>query len=116
MRDNSRTAPTTDTLLERAREIARLAAEQAPAIEQQRRLPDELMQALKDSALLRVLQPAHWGGYERDLRTFLRVATEIAKAIPQPAGCTVFSASTTSGSAMLNRNCKRNSGGKIRAC
>ena len=79
MRDNSRTAVTTDTLLERAREVARLAAEQAQAIEQQRRLPDELMQAMKDSELLRVLQPAHWGGYERDLRTFVRVATEIAK-------------------------------------
>ena len=37
------------------------------------------MQALKDSELLRVLQPAYWGGYERDLRTFLQVATEIAK-------------------------------------
>ena len=37
------------------------------------------MQALKDSELLRVLQPAYWGGYERDLRTFLQVATEIAR-------------------------------------
>ena len=57
MRDNSQTALTTDALLERAREVARLAAEQAQTIEQQRRLPDVLMQALKDSELLRVLQP-----------------------------------------------------------
>ena len=56
MRDNFQTALTTDALLERAREIARLAAEQAQTIEQQRRLPDALMQALKDSELLRVLQ------------------------------------------------------------
>lgn len=79
MRDNSQTALTTAALLERAREVARLAAEQAQTIEQQRRLPDALMQALKDSELLRVLQPAYWGGYERDLRTFLQVATEIAR-------------------------------------
>ena len=70
---------TVDTLLERARQVARLAAEQGQAIEQQRHLPDDLMQALKDSDLLRVLQPAYWGGYERDMRTFVQVATEIAK-------------------------------------
>ena len=70
---------TMETLLARAREVARLAAERGQAIEQQRHLPDTLMQALKDSELLRVLQPAYWGGYEQDLRTFIRVATEIAK-------------------------------------
>jgi 3-hydroxy-9,10-secoandrosta-1,3,5(10)-triene-9,17-dione monooxygenase len=79
MRDNNPTDMTADALLERAREIAQMAAEQTQAIEQQRRLPDELMQALKDSGLLRILQPAHWGGYERDLRTFIEVATEISK-------------------------------------
>jgi 3-hydroxy-9,10-secoandrosta-1,3,5(10)-triene-9,17-dione monooxygenase len=55
-----------------------MAAERAQAIEQHRRLPDDLMQALIDSGLLRVMQPAHWGGYEMDLGTFVRVATEIA--------------------------------------
>ena len=68
-----------DALLERAREVAQLAAERTQAIEQQRRLPDDLMAALKDSGLLRILQPAHWGGYEMDLGTFIRVATELAK-------------------------------------
>ena len=82
MRDHSQTAPTTEALLERAREVARLAAEQASAIEQQRRLPAGLMRALKDSGLLRVLQPAHWGGYERDLQTFLRVASQTRRSEP----------------------------------
>lgn len=70
---------TLDALLERARAIARLAAERTQATEQQRHLADDLTAALKGSGLLRVLQPAHWGGYELDLGTFLRVATEIAK-------------------------------------
>jgi 3-hydroxy-9,10-secoandrosta-1,3,5(10)-triene-9,17-dione monooxygenase len=56
-----------------------MAAERTQAIEQQRHLPDDLMKALKESGLLRVLQPSHWGGYEMDLGTFVRVATEIAK-------------------------------------
>jgi 3-hydroxy-9,10-secoandrosta-1,3,5(10)-triene-9,17-dione monooxygenase len=56
-----------------------MAAERAQAIEQQRRLPDDLMKAMIDSGLLRILQPVHWGGYEIDLGTFVRVATEIAK-------------------------------------
>ena len=68
-----------DALLERAREVAQLAAERTQAIEQQRRLPDDLMAALKDSDLLRIMQPAHWGGYEMDIGTFIRVATELAK-------------------------------------
>ena len=68
-----------DALLERAREVAQLAAERTQAIEQQRRLPDDLMATLRDSGLLRILQPAHWGGYEMDLGTFIRVATELAK-------------------------------------
>ncbi len=79
MRENQPSQITVDALLERARGIAQMAAERGQAIEQQRRLPDDLMQALKDSGLLRIMQPSHWGGYEMDLRTFVRVAAEIAK-------------------------------------
>jgi 3-hydroxy-9,10-secoandrosta-1,3,5(10)-triene-9,17-dione monooxygenase len=56
-----------------------MAAERTQAIEAQRHLPDDLMKALRESGLLRILQPAHWGGYEMDLKTFVHVATEIAK-------------------------------------
>jgi alkylation response protein AidB-like acyl-CoA dehydrogenase len=70
---------TVDTLLDRARGIAQMAAERRQAIQQQRHLPDDLVQALRESNLLRIMQPAHWGGYEMDLGTFVRVATEIAK-------------------------------------
>lgn len=79
MRENHQSQMTVESLLERARGIAQMAAERARAIEQQRRLPDDLMEALRESGLLRTLQPARWGGYEMDLGTFVRVATEIAK-------------------------------------
>ena len=79
MHEDQHADMTLDALLERAREVARLAAERTHAIEQQRRLPDDLTQALKDSGLLRILQPVHWGGFERDMRTFVQVASEIAK-------------------------------------
>lgn len=79
MQDTQHSDRTVDALLKRARGIARLAAERSQAIEQQRRLPDDLITALRESGLLRILQPSHWGGYEMDLGTFVRVATEIAK-------------------------------------
>jgi 3-hydroxy-9,10-secoandrosta-1,3,5(10)-triene-9,17-dione monooxygenase len=68
-----------DALLERARGIAQLAAARTQAIDQQRRLSDDLITAIKESGLFRVMQPSCWGGYEMDLGTFVRVATEIAK-------------------------------------
>ena len=79
MRENQQPERMLDSLLGRARGIAQMATKQTQAIEQQRRLPDDLIQAMRDSGLLRILQPAHWGGYELDLRTFVQVATEIAK-------------------------------------
>lgn len=70
---------TVESLLARAAEIAEMAAARRHLIQQQRHLPDDLTQALRTSGLLRVMQPAHWGGYEMDLGTFVRVATEVAK-------------------------------------
>jgi 3-hydroxy-9,10-secoandrosta-1,3,5(10)-triene-9,17-dione monooxygenase len=79
MPETTSVALTIDTLLDRARGIAQMAAERRQAIQQQRHLPDDLVQALRESDLLRIMQPARWGGYEMDLGTFVRVATEIAK-------------------------------------
>ena len=79
MAENQQAKKTFDTLLEQARGIARMAAERTQAIDRQRRLPDDLITAIKDSGLFSIIQPSHWGGYEMDLGTFVRVATEIAK-------------------------------------
>lgn len=79
MAENRQTERTVDALLEQARGIAQMAAERRQTIEQQRRLPDDLITAIKESGLFRIMQPSYWGGYEMDLGTFVRVATEIAK-------------------------------------
>lgn len=79
MQERQSSQVSVDVLLERAREIARMAAERTQLIDQQRRLPDDLLTALKESGLFRAMQPSYWGGYEMDLGTFVRVATEIAK-------------------------------------
>lgn len=79
MQEHQSSHVSVDVLLERARGIARMAAERTQIIDQQRRLPDDLLTALKESGLFRVMQPSYWGGYEMDLGTFVRVATEIAK-------------------------------------
>ena len=72
------TKPTATELLERARSVAQLAAHRAQETERQRYVADDVISAMKDSGVLRVLQPSYWGGYEMDLATFVRVGVEIA--------------------------------------
>ncbi len=79
MPESQPSTPTLDSLLEKARDIAQMASERAQLIEEQRHLPEDLLEALRGSGLLRIMQPAYWGGYEMDLGTFVRVASEIAK-------------------------------------
>ena len=61
MAENQQAKKTFDTLLEQARGIARMAAERTQAIDRQRRLPEDLITAIKDSGLFRIMQPSHWG-------------------------------------------------------
>jgi 3-hydroxy-9,10-secoandrosta-1,3,5(10)-triene-9,17-dione monooxygenase len=70
--------PTVTELLDRARNLAQLAASRAQETERQRHLADDVMSMMRESGVLRVLQPTRWGGYEMDLDTFVRVGTEIA--------------------------------------
>jgi len=78
-------SPTREELLKR---IAALA----PAIEQRRDeadrirdVPAETISELSGAGLFRVLQPARWGGYESDPRTFLAIQNVIAEACPSTA-------------------------------
>ena len=70
MSENRQTERTLDALLERARGIAQLAAARTQAIDQQRRLPDDLITAIEESDLFRVMQPSRKG-------LMLRCADEI---------------------------------------
>lgn len=76
----SMTSPTDDELRANARALLpeiRARASEADAL---RRIPDETIAAIRDAGLFRILQPARWGGYERDIQLFFDVGMELASA------------------------------------
>ena len=70
---------TTLPVKERARQIADLARSVADRIDADRRLPAELVSALRDSGLLRAGAPVEVGGLELPAGTALRCAEEVAR-------------------------------------
>ncbi len=74
-------------LLGVARELAPAIAAASDAIERDRRLPPELVEALADAGIFRMLVPASLGGGESDILTFIRVLEELAKADASTAWC-----------------------------
>ena len=78
-RDNAASIPTASALIERARALVpRLIAAGAQG-ERDRRLPDEMIGAMKEAGLFRALQPKRWGGYEADLATYYDVEMVLAE-------------------------------------
>jgi 3-hydroxy-9,10-secoandrosta-1,3,5(10)-triene-9,17-dione monooxygenase len=71
---------TSDTALEKSLELAPVLRERARSTEQARRIPDETMAALKDSGLLRLLQPSHYGGAEADPQDYLEAVYALSAA------------------------------------
>ncbi len=70
-----------------ARAIATLARDLAPETERGRRLPDDLLAALRDSGLLRAGAPAEVGGLELAPEVSLRAAEEIARGDASAGWC-----------------------------
>ncbi len=70
-----------------ARDLAPRVAAAGDAIERDRRLPADLVDALADAGLFRMLVPASVGGAETDVITFIRVLEELAKADASTAWC-----------------------------
>ncbi len=64
--------------LARVRALAPLIAASAEAIERERRLPEELVAAMKQADLFRMLLPRPFGGAELDPPSFVRVIEAIA--------------------------------------
>ena len=56
--------PTSDELITRARALVSVLQERAQRCEDQRRVPEETIQDFKRAGLLRMCQPARYGGYE----------------------------------------------------
>ncbi|TPQ36652.1 acyl-CoA dehydrogenase [Bradyrhizobium guangdongense] len=74
-------------LVERARAIAPLIADEADAIERTRRLTPAVVNALVDNGLYRALLPQSLGGAEAAPEMFMQMLEEIAKADASTAWC-----------------------------
>lgn len=74
--------PSEADLLARAETLAPRLAERTPDTDTLRRLPDQTIRDFQQAGFFRMLQPARFGGYELDPRTFFRVQTIIASACP----------------------------------
>ena len=78
-----------ETLLTRAREIRPLLQRAAAQTDSLRRLPDEVVRALRDTGVCRLMVPKRFGGYQTSVRTYIEVMAEIG----QGCGSTAWVAS-----------------------
>jgi indole-3-acetate monooxygenase len=82
-------------VLARAREIAELARGMADDIDSARRLPTELVEALRDSGLLRAGAPVEVGALELPAATALRCAEEVARGDASAGWCVSIGITST---------------------
>ncbi|MCH2172691.1 flavin-dependent monooxygenase [Myxococcota bacterium] len=68
-----------DEFLKRLDELLPAIGERAEETEALRRIPDATIQELRDSGLMKALQPARWGGSELDPLTLYRAARAIGR-------------------------------------
>lgn len=66
-------------LVERARKLSSLLAEQAYDAEKLRRPTDDVIQALKDAEIFKLMSPRIYGGLELDLDTFFEVGLALSE-------------------------------------
>jgi indole-3-acetate monooxygenase len=78
-----------------AQELTTLARELAPSIESNRRLPDELLRALRSSGLFRAGAPASVGGPEAAPAVTLRYAEAIARGDASTGWCVSIAATSS---------------------
>jgi alkylation response protein AidB-like acyl-CoA dehydrogenase len=67
-------------LIERATALHPLLREHAPKIDADRRVPDEVIEALTRAELMRLSIPKRYGGLGTDMRTMLEVSAAVAEA------------------------------------
>ena len=70
---------TKNVLVDRARALIPKFREYSQEIDKTSRIPDEIVEELKNQGLLKVLRPHMFGGYQTNMRTFTEVVTEIAR-------------------------------------
>ncbi|WP_280249068.1 acyl-CoA dehydrogenase family protein [Nocardia abscessus] len=88
-------SPSRAELVEHAAKLAPLLRSRAQWIDENRRLPDDVIAAVEESSLLRMQVPAQYGGYESNVRDFVEVLAEIARGNTSVAFCLSIYASLT---------------------
>jgi 3-hydroxy-9,10-secoandrosta-1,3,5(10)-triene-9,17-dione monooxygenase len=76
----SKSIPTADELVGRARALAPKLRERAVRAERDRNLPQESVDEFIDAGLIHTLQPKRWGGYEHDHEVAFDIAVELGKS------------------------------------
>lgn len=71
--------PSADELVARARALVPMLRERADAIEEARRVDEEVIDAFRKAGFFRIMQPRKWGGYQMDPVVFMRVLMEIGR-------------------------------------
>lgn len=79
-----------DDAVARAKALASAIGERAGAAEKARHQLPETIQSIVDAGLVRLLTPAHWGGYELGFDTFVDTVLEIGKADASASWCYAF--------------------------
>jgi len=60
-----------DQLIARAREVRPVLQKNAAETDSLRRLPEEVVRAIRDSGLCRLMVPKRFGGYQTSVRTYI---------------------------------------------
>ena len=71
--------PDAATLIARAASLRSLLERNADRTDAQRRLPDEVVQALKETGLCALMVPTRFGGYQTSVRTYIDVMSELGR-------------------------------------
>lgn len=79
VRDKTATRPSREALLERARALVPVLRERTVQANLDRRVPDETLAAYHAADILKVLQPARFGGLELDYLLFADIIMELAQ-------------------------------------
>ncbi|MDQ2815315.1 MAG: acyl-CoA dehydrogenase [Actinomycetota bacterium] len=79
--------PSRTELVQRVADIVPVLRANSRAGELNRRLPDEVVDAMIGAGVLRMLVPAYYGGYEVDMQTLVDVGIELGRGDGAPAFC-----------------------------
>jgi 3-hydroxy-9,10-secoandrosta-1,3,5(10)-triene-9,17-dione monooxygenase len=78
---------TSEEAMERAKSLFAPIRSRLKLSEELRRQPQETVEEIKRSGLIRTLMPKRWGGYELSWKTFSATAVEVAKADASAGWC-----------------------------